>query len=259
MARVERQPPSAALRAAATAVLALLLGAAPAADSPWKPDLGVALAQAGDRPMALLFSIDGCEACNRLKADSAGDPEVRRALEQVVAVEVRAERHPALVNQLGVLGFPALALVNRRRELVRLVQGYMPPRELATALRVLALHGDNEGAASLNLRPSADVAAILAGAEPVPQLVLLLGEGEPAQRVAAREALAGRADALPALWAALDHPRPGVRIDAAAALAQSLGGPGGFDPFAAAEERMRQIAAWKARAGAPAPSAGALP
>ncbi len=233
-------------RIAVLVLMALPIAAMAAAeDSPWRDSLDAALVAAEGKPLALLFSADGCHWCHRLIEDSSANAEVRQALTQVVGVVVRAEDQPHLVNRLGITGFPTLVLVNRKRELVRTVSGYVPADELATTLRILALHGDADGTQVLDLGRGPDIDAILASADPVAGLIAVLGVGEPAQRARVREELGRRTDARDALWTALDSSALGVRVDASAALAQQLGAPAQYDPFAPADERGLAAARWR--------------
>ncbi len=219
-------------------VLLVLAGgvAAPAVeDPPWRQDLAQALSDAHERPLALLFSTEDCVWCKRMIAESSASAAVRQALTQVVGVIVNAEEHPALVAQLGIESYPSLVLVNRKRELVRALAGYLPEADLATALKVLALHGDQDGLRPANLGGTQDIAAIRAGDHAVERLIALLGSGPVQQRGEVRAALGAMPQARTALWAALDHERLGVRVDAAAALARQVGEPPGYDPLSSGE------------------------
>jgi thioredoxin-related protein len=231
----------------ATLVL-LLVGRLTAEEPPWRTSLDEALAGSEGKPLVLLFSLEGCVWCHRLIEESSANAETRQALGQVVGVVVRAEDQPSLVQRLGITSFPTLVLVNRKRELVRTINGYVPPEQLATTIRVLVLHGDTDGQGKVDLGRGIDVDALLAAADPVPGLIAALGIGEPAQRVRIREALAQRPAARDALWKALESPALGVRVDASAALAQQVGAPVHYDPFATADERSTAAAQWRSAA-----------
>ena len=113
--------------------------------SPWRDDFEKAIEESADRPLALLFSTPDCVWCHRMIDESSASAAVRQALTQVTGVIVQAEKNPALVAQLGIESYPTLVLINRKRELVRAIAGYLPEADLATALKVLALHGDHDG------------------------------------------------------------------------------------------------------------------
>lgn len=259
--------PADRLRALAALVLAAVLGtAAPAAeDAPlWRDALDPSLFEAGAaaRPIVLLFSIPGCGWCDRMLQESEETPAVRQALAQTEPVHLDAQEHPALAARLALRGFPTTVLVNRRGEVVRIVPGYVPPRDFATMVRSLVLRGDELGTGRM-LSPRADISALAARDDAPQQLVALLGQGDPEQRRLVRELLGALPEARDRLWQALDDPSLGVRVDAAAALAQQLQGPGGYDPFAPADERRALAAAWRAAspasATAPAPAQQDVP
>jgi thioredoxin-related protein len=214
----------------------------------WHTDLDAALREAADRPLALLFSTEQCVWCKRMVEESSASAAVRQVLTQVVGVLVHAQERPALVAQLGIQGYPTLVLVNRKRELVRIVPGYLPETDLVTTLKVLALRGDQDGQGRIELDERPDIEAIRRSEGAVEHLVALLGTGTQEQRRHVREALAGMPQAREALWRALDNQRLGVRVDASAALARQVGAPRSYDPLSVGEERTAAIAAWKAQA-----------
>lgn len=221
---------------------ALALAEEPA---PWREDFEQAMQDSAERPLALLFSTKDCVWCKRMIEESSASAGVRQALTQVTGVIVHAESHPDLVAQLSIESFPTLVLVNRKRELVRSVAGYLPEGDLTTALKVLALHGDRDGQRPANLTGTQDISAIRAGEKPVERLIALLGVGPVAQRAEVRAALAAMPQARTALWVALDHERLGVRVDAAAALARQVGDPPGYDPLSNRDQRQAAISAWQ--------------
>ena len=237
-------------------LVALILAAHGGEDaSAWRNDFDAALDQASDqanpRPLALLFSTETCVWCHRMRDESDASPEVRQALREVVGVVVDAEKYRGLVARLGITGYPALVLVNRKQQLVRVVSGYQPVADLVTTLRVLALHGDQDGQRPAGLRGDLDIAALRAAPDAVARLVALLGEGTTQQRVQVRAALAAMPAAKDTLWTKLDDERLGVRVDAAAVLARLAGDPPGYDPFAPAAERQPAITKWREQLALP--------
>jgi thioredoxin-related protein len=217
--------------------------------SPWTTDLAAAVRAADPKPLVLLFSSARCVWCERLRTDTGEDPEARQALAQVTPVIVQAEERPDLLALLGIDAFPTLVLINRKRELVRLVRGYLPPTDFAAAVRILALRGDSDGMRPLELA-GPDLDRVAAAPDGDQRLVELLGTGGAERRQALREKLANRPGARPALFDALTDARLVVRVDATAILARQLGDDGGYDPFA--DEAERGPAARRWRAAAPA-------
>ena len=241
-------------------LLAPLSPLAAADASPWRADLRTALAEAesAGQPLALLFSTDSCVWCKRMVEESSVSPAVRQALTQVTGILVQAEQEPALVAQLGIQSYPTLVLVNRKRELVRIIPGYLPETDLVTTLKVLALHGDQDGKGRVELAGTVDIEALGRGDDAVVKLVALLGGGPQEQRRQVREALAQMPKAREALWQALNDARLGVRVDAAAALARQVGVPTQYDPLTSGSERTTAIATWRAQAGTALPG-GVIP
>lgn len=245
MTAVDRLSTAAAARLVGLLLLATVLAAED--PQPWRQDFPVGLASAEGKPIALLFSIESCGWCHKMLAESAASADVRRALGEVVGFHVDGHRERGLVARLGIQSYPTLVLVNRKGELVRVVPGYLPATDLSTALRVLAMHGDEEGMQPAALSGGADIAAIRRGPDAIARLVALLGSGPSEQRREVRAALAAMPAATDALWAALAHAELGARVDSAAALAVLVGAPETYDPFAPTAERKTAIAAWRAR------------
>jgi thioredoxin-related protein len=243
------------VRSALVLLLPFILAAADdAAPSPWREDMSAALAAAKGRPLAVLLSIPGCSWCVRMLDESSSSPEVRQALGEVVGLHLDAQQHPELAARLNIQGFPTLVLVNRRSQLVRILPGYLPPADLAAALRTLVAHGDADGQQAFDLAVEPDPEALAKEADGVQKLLALLGTGSPQLRIKVRERLAAMPAAREALWRTLEDARLGRRVDAAAVLAEQTGIETDYDPFAAPADRARQLAAWRARV----PAAGTM-
>lgn len=230
-------------------LLALRLAAAEAEAGPWRGDLEAAVAEARAagraRPMAVLVSSPKCTWCHRMLAESADSPALARAAAEVVPVVLDAGERPDLAALLRVEAYPTLILINRAGAEVRRITGYLPPEDLATALRVLALNGDAQTGGDSPLARRIDPVAMARTPEGRAGLVAMLGRGPAAIRARVREALAATPEARPLLWGLLVDPTLAVRCDAAAILA----GPGqdthGYDAFADAATREAQAAAWR--------------
>lgn len=228
------------------ALAILLTGAgAWASEGPWTSDLaaGIARAQDQERPVAILFSIPGCVWCQRMIEESVSEPAVARALSGYVALHLDAEQHPGLTARLEVRSFPTLVLANRSLAITQVLPGYLSPNDVATALTVHDLHGDEQQGKAL--AADVDVEAIAAGTDPVAGLIALLGQGSVEQRSAVRAHLGRLSEAEVALWRALDDDAYGVRVDAAAALAELVGASTSYDPLTLGDERKRGIAVWR--------------
>lgn len=214
-----------------------------AAEDLWRQDLQAAATETPPKPLVLLWSIPGCVWCQRMHEESQDSAEVRTALAQTIPLYLNAEDHPALAAQLHLQAFPTLVLVNRKRQVTQMIQGYLSASDLATAVRIHVLHGDDQQGEAFGTGP--DLAAIAHGADAVPQLLALLGQGATAQRVEVRQLLMGLPAAKDALWEKLDDDYLAVRVDAAAVLAEMIGPPSTYDPFAERPERQQARSAWQ--------------
>ncbi len=214
-----------------------------AAEDLWRQDLQAALAETPAKPLVLLWSIPGCVWCQRMHEESQDSAEVRTALTQTIPLYLNAEEYPALAAQLGLQAYPTLVLINRKHQVTQMIQGYLSASDLATAVRIHVLHGDEQSGEAFGSGP--DLAAIAHGADAVPQLLALLGQGATAQRAEVRDLLMGLPAAKDALWEKLDDDQLAVRVDASAVLAELVGAPTTYDPFAESSERQHARSLWQ--------------
>ncbi len=238
------------LRSALALLACALLAAADGEANPWRSDLDAALrearAEGRTRPLAVLVSHPQCSWCHRMIAESGESAAVQRAAGEVVTVVLDAAERPDLAALIGVRSYPTLILINRAGQEVRRVGGYLPPNDLATTLRVLALNGDTQKGGDSPLARRLDPHAMAATDEGRRQLVAMLGRGPAAMRAEIRTALVGAAEARALLWPLLTDVSLSVRCDAAAILAGPLEDMRGYDPFAESAERERLAVAWRA-------------
>ena len=209
----------------------------------WSTDLEAALG--GKKPVVILVGSATCHWCTVLKQDAVDDDGLRQALTQTTTVALDGPTDQAFCARFGIEAFPTLLLVNRRHEVVRILRGYLPPIDLAAAIRVLVLRGDEPNPQARRLDKPPATEELLNAPDPAAALAAVLDATSPAERQRICGDLAKIASAHPVLWMLLEHPRPSVRLDAAAALGEALGHVGDFDPLAPAAERNAQIAAWR--------------
>jgi thioredoxin-related protein len=226
-------------------LVTLCCPAAYAQESVWRDDLSSAIEESVDKPMVLLFSTESCVWCKRLIADSEASAAVKQLLSKITGIVVDANKHPALVAQLGIQSYPTMVLVNRKKNIVRTVEGYVPEADLVTTLKVLLLHGDDEKGQPAPFAAPVDVEAITKKSNAVELLIPLLGVGFSEQRLHVRSALGKMPAARAALFTSLNHAQLGVRIDAAAALEILVGPYTNYDPLSVGEERLSAINAWE--------------
>jgi thioredoxin-like negative regulator of GroEL len=77
------------------------------------------------RPMLVMFSTEGCHFCTKMLAETYSQPEVRRMLrEHVEAVKVDAREYPAIVERLGIRGYPTTLLVSPDGSVLDAIEGF---------------------------------------------------------------------------------------------------------------------------------------
>lgn len=235
---------SSAITAAEREPVPLLLPESKADDvRQWSTDLNVALTW--KQPIVVLVGSRTCHWCEVMKQDAIDDDGLRQALVQTATVALDGPSDPAFCARFGIEAFPSLLLVNRRHEVVRILRGYLPAADLAAAVRVLVLRGDEPNSQARRLDKPPATEELLVAADPALAIATALDAASPQDRQRICEDLAKTASARALLWTLLEHPRPTVRLDAAAALSEALGVTGNFDPLAPAVERTAQIAAWR--------------
>lgn len=113
-----------------------------AAGVAWQPDLEAAMARAGsERKLVMVdFYTDWCTWCRRLDETTFADGDVQRALGNVVAVRLNAEKDGRdQARTLGVEGYPTIVFLDAGGKEVGRIPGYLPPKpfldELQTILR----------------------------------------------------------------------------------------------------------------------------
>lgn len=237
------------VRTAIAFLACAVLAAADGDGNPWRTDLDAAVREARTegrtRPLAVLVSHPQCSWCHRMIAESGESAAVQRAAGEVVTAVLDAAERPDLAALVGVRSYPTLILINRAGQEVRRVGGYLPPNDLATTLRVLALNGDTQKGGDSPLARRIDPQAMAATDEGRRQLIAMLGRGPAAIRAEIRTALVGAAEARALLWPLLTDVSLAVRCDAAAILAGPLEDMRGYDPFADAPAREAQATAWR--------------
>ncbi|MEZ4654297.1 MAG: thioredoxin family protein [Candidatus Eisenbacteria bacterium] len=136
-------------------------GAGRAAELP--PDLDHACTVAAEtgRPILLVFTIDGCESCQNFSADSDDDPDVKRALTQVVSREIPAAHEHAieLSDQFRVRRYPSFVLLTAELAPIDRWTGYARSTFLADLNRALSdLTPIEAKRRQLEERPTAELA-----------------------------------------------------------------------------------------------------
>ena len=126
---------------------------------PWfDADLEAALEEAGERGTMVMvdFKTDWCTWCKRLDRDTFSDPEVITELEELVALQLDAEKEGVdAVEKYGIRSFPTIVFLDAAGHEVDRILGYMPPDAfLAEVQRIRAGDTFNACLARLNEDPS---------------------------------------------------------------------------------------------------------
>ena len=75
--------------------------------------------------MLVLFSTDGCHFCTKMMNETYSHPGVQRMLrEHVETVKVNARDYPAVVERLGIRGYPTTLLVSPDGNVMDAIEGF---------------------------------------------------------------------------------------------------------------------------------------
>ncbi len=126
---------------------------------PWlDADLESALEEAGERGTLVMvdFKTEWCTWCKRLDRDTFSDPEVITELEELVALQLDAEKEGVdAAEKYGIRSFPTIVFLDAAGHEIDRILGYMPPDAfLAEVQRIRAGDTFNACLARLNEDPS---------------------------------------------------------------------------------------------------------
>jgi uncharacterized protein len=129
--------------------------------APWSKET-FARARAEHRFILLHGAAVWCHWCHVMEAITYRDPEVGRLLrDRFIAIRVDIDSRPDLAERYGEWGWPATILFSPDAQEVGKFRGYLPPNELAEALRnVSALRLDAKSSA--NVEPGTESAPVAA-------------------------------------------------------------------------------------------------
>jgi thioredoxin 1 len=96
----------------------------PESKIPWRGDFDATLAEAKEKgkPVLLVFGATWCPPCKTMKRNVWPDEEVTKAVEQgfvPMYVDVDEEKHSQLSARYGVLGIPAVLVLNAQGEVLK--------------------------------------------------------------------------------------------------------------------------------------------
>ncbi len=109
----------------------------------WQSDLMAAqkLSQQHGRPLLIFVTTSNCGFCRKMDQRTWSDETVKERLQTAfVPLRLDADRHPEIVAQLGVAGFPTTLIYGADGKLLGHFVGYAPPdRVLPTLDQILGL------------------------------------------------------------------------------------------------------------------------
>jgi thioredoxin-like negative regulator of GroEL len=198
------------------------------------------------KPLVLAFGAEWCGWCRKMELDTFPSPEVSALADHFLWVKVDVDEDEALSARFRVRGLPHTFVLNGDDRVIASHPGYLPTDEFVEFL--------NE--ALTNPQPIEDILgdllAALDAAEAhderaaaVKKLIEHLARAEHAERtVALAELAAAQGELLSPIAQLLADERLAVRAAAYGVLSTLSHKELPFDPFAAADERQPQVAAW---------------
>ncbi len=102
----------------------------------WSADYPMGLQEALllRRPVLLTFSTGWCGWCRRLERTTFQDPRFVDLARQMVALQVDAEKQPALAQLFRVRGYPTTVILDRRGKEIGRIVGYQPAEPFVAGL-----------------------------------------------------------------------------------------------------------------------------
>lgn len=209
----------------------------------------------GRKPLVVTFGAAWCGWCRKLELDTFESEQVAVIADRFLWVKTDVDEHEDLAARFRIRGLPHTFVLNGDDRIIATRPGYLPADEFVAFL-------EN---ALANPQPIEDVLADLllalksaeedaARAESVAALVEYLARAERGDRtLALAELAAADGGLLPPLAALLEDERLAVRAAAYGLLTALTREDMPFDPFAPADERRTQAAAWIAWTAPPAP------
>lgn len=215
----------------------------------WLRDLPQALldARANYRAAVLFFTSPDCPWCFRLKRDVLNDSAVKSALAHYTLVELDADYNMDKAYLYGVMGVPALLVVDNEGMVRRYLGGYRPKAEI---LRFLTLglnlsEGAKGGLSASELLSRLAEETLTEEQWPMLMRAMARKESRGAIRSACLEMPATNRSVLVRL---LGHSQLPVRLGALEILEEMTGESRGYDPWQDATSSVNQVAlgSWQA-------------
>jgi len=199
------------------------------------------------KPVVVMFGSQSCVWCRKMEIDTFPDDRVAEIADKFLWVKVDVDEQEELAARYNVRGLPHTFVLNGEDRVIASQPGYVPPEAFVAFLN----------RALENPQPIEDVlpdllAKLAAATEPeerdetlrhiVERLAGAERDGRPA-------ALAAVTRAGPIVWprllALMSDERLAVRAAAGGTLAHITKAGLVFDPFAAQDERARQLTQWQ--------------
>lgn len=108
------------------------------ADGPaWSTSIEESLQEAAEsgKPVLMEFTAPWCAYCKRMEKTTFTDPAVAARIEQeFVCVQVNADEHTELTEELGIEGLPTILIVSSDLKIQQKIKGYQTPKALMAEL-----------------------------------------------------------------------------------------------------------------------------
>ncbi|MEM9294618.1 MAG: thioredoxin family protein [Planctomycetota bacterium] len=218
----------------------------------------LALAAEQAKPVVLYFTADWCGPCRRMQAEAFADPAVVRASKRFVWTKIDIDKNQPLAARFAVRGVPSFIFLDQHGRFLDQATGYRTRGDFLELLNSRPEDTDPNEAQTPQIE---SVRATLEQLEPLRgepwretmrSLIDQLATAEHQGRSEAREALLAMGDrAHPVLLDAMSSDRLAVRAAAHDLILLSTPQPLAYDPFAPADQRAAQLAAWRTTLAAP--------
>ncbi|MBE7436980.1 MAG: thioredoxin fold domain-containing protein [Spirochaetales bacterium] len=92
-------------------------------------------ARQSGKPVYLDIYAEWCGFCRKLFHEEYPRSEFQEAIQHFVRVRLDGEKHPRIMQEFGIRGFPTIVIFNSQGQEIERIQGYKPAAQIARILR----------------------------------------------------------------------------------------------------------------------------